>query len=62
MDEQLSGRYFYIDVLRGIAIVMMIAFHFTYDLNYFHFVDVDFYHVCWFICSTSHCYLEASTW
>lgn len=44
MRGQQSGRYLYIDVLRGIAIVMMIAFHFTYDLNYFHFVDVDFYH------------------
>lgn len=38
------GRYFYIDVLRGLAIVMMMVFHFTYDLNHFSFVRVDFYY------------------
>ena len=41
---QQSTRYLSVDILRGVAIVMMIAFHFTYDLNYFHFVTADFYH------------------
>lgn len=39
---QPRGRYFYIDVWRGIAIVMMIVFHFSYDLAHFDFVDFDF--------------------
>lgn len=37
-----SNRYFHIDMLRGIAIVLMVIFHFFYDLNYFHYIDVDF--------------------
>jgi len=41
--KQQRIRYFSIDVARGTAIAMMIAFHFSYDLNYFHFVDFDFY-------------------
>ncbi|HGX93705.1 MAG TPA: DUF1624 domain-containing protein [Candidatus Tenderia sp.] len=36
-------RYLAIDVLRGIAIALMVVFHFTYDLDHFHFVDVDFH-------------------
>ncbi len=36
-------RYLYIDVLRGVAIAMMIVFHFTFDLNYFRYISVDFY-------------------
>lgn len=39
-----KGRYFYIDVWRGIAIVMMIVFHFFFDLNNFHYVKIDFNH------------------
>ena len=30
-----SGRYWEIDAARGIAILMMITYHFLYDLNYF---------------------------
>ncbi len=42
--RQQSDRYLAIDVWRGIAIVMMITFHFTYDLNHFRFISADFYH------------------
>ncbi len=38
-----SSRYLLVDVLRGLAIVLMIVYHFTFDLNYFHQVRVDFY-------------------
>jgi len=36
-------RYHWVDALRGLAIVMMIAYHFCYDLTYFHLANFDFY-------------------
>jgi len=38
-----SARYIAIDAARGVAIVMMVVFHFTYDLNHFNYLEVDFY-------------------
>jgi uncharacterized membrane protein len=32
-----------LDIARGLAIVVMLAFHFTYDLSYWHFIEADFY-------------------
>ena len=32
-----------LDLMRGLAIIMMIAFHFIYDLNSFGFTDVSHY-------------------
>jgi len=37
-----SLRYPFIDGLRGLAIILMMAYHFTFDLNYFKVVDFDF--------------------
>jgi len=31
-----------LDIFRGIAIVFMMVYHFSYDLNYFHFISVHF--------------------
>jgi len=31
-----------IDILRGIAILMMFVFHFSYDLSFFGYVDINF--------------------
>ena len=39
-----SIRYPFIDGLRGVAIVLMMAYHFTFDLNYFNVVHIDFNH------------------
>ena len=36
-------RYYFLDFFRGIAVVLMIIFHFTFDLDMFKFVDVDFF-------------------
>ena len=38
-----STRYQLIDILRGVAIVLMVFYHFCYDLTYFQLVNFDFY-------------------
>ena len=38
-----SSRYQLIDILRGVAIVLMVVYHFCYDLNYFQLAGFDFY-------------------
>ena len=43
-EQTKSSRYPLIDVFRGIAIAMMIVFHFCYDLTEFKHADFDFYH------------------
>jgi len=37
-----SQRIATIDILRGVAILMMFVFHFSYDLNLFGYVSIDF--------------------
>ncbi|AKB84707.1 heparan-alpha-glucosaminide N-acetyltransferase [Methanococcoides methylutens] len=38
---ELQERFWEIDLLRGIAIVMMVAFHLVYDLNYLNTYDIN---------------------
>jgi uncharacterized membrane protein len=38
----LPQRFDRLDALRGLAIVWMVAFHFFFDLNYFHFITQNF--------------------
>lgn len=40
LDESRIGRYWEVDFLRGIAVVMMIAFHALYDLDFFSSQDL----------------------
>ncbi len=37
-----KNRYIFLDQLRGVAIVLMVIFHFAYDLNFFRFVHIEF--------------------
>ncbi len=37
-------RYALIDAVRGMAILMMFVYHFSWDLNNFKFLTIDFYH------------------
>ncbi len=39
-----SPRYIMLDALRGGAILLMIFFHFAYDLNLFRFIRIDLFH------------------
>jgi uncharacterized membrane protein len=43
MMKTVRTRFWEIDFLRGIAVVMMIVFHFFYDLNYFHILSLNLY-------------------
>lgn len=38
-----NERFWEIDVLRGIAIILMIIFHILYDLNYFQLINLSLY-------------------
>ncbi len=38
-----SSRYQLIDILRGVAIALMVFYHFCYDLTYFQLSGFDFY-------------------
>ena len=40
-------RYFELDALRAIAIIMMVVFHLLWDLNYFGFTNAEMYFGFW---------------
>jgi uncharacterized membrane protein len=41
--KKTSGRLWEIDLLRGVAVIFMILFHFLYDLNYFSIFKIQLY-------------------
>ena len=43
-ETPLRSRFDRLDALRGVAIVWMAIFHFSYDLNYFGFIQQNFLH------------------
>jgi len=46
VDNISFKRFWEIDLLRGIAVTMMIIFHFLYDLNYFNIYNLILYSGC----------------
>lgn len=59
MESHVTGRYWEIDLARGVAVVMMIAFHFVFDLNYFDIAHINVGSGFWrfFACSTASLFL-----
>lgn len=43
-----SSRYWEVDALRGVAVVMMVIYHLLFDLYYFRVTDVIFTNPFWF--------------
>ncbi|UCF49290.1 MAG: DUF1624 domain-containing protein [Thermoplasmatales archaeon] len=43
MEKKSFERFWEIDLLRGIAVIMMIVFHLLYDLNYFNIYNLSLY-------------------
>lgn len=39
--EKRSSRFWEIDCLRGLAVILMLAYHFLYDLDFFGLVDIE---------------------
>ena len=39
-----TKRYLEVDFIRGIALLLMVAFHLCFDLNYFHYIDINIRH------------------
>jgi uncharacterized membrane protein len=49
MDSRLKGRFWEVDLLRGAAVIMMISFHFAFDLSYSGLRHLDVYSGAWFL-------------
>ncbi len=41
---QTSKRYIEVDFIRGFALLLMVGFHLAFDLNYFHYIDINIRH------------------
>jgi uncharacterized membrane protein len=48
-QSAIKTHYALIDYLRGIAIILMFIYHFFFDLNYYQFIQTDFYNNPWWI-------------
>ncbi len=48
MEDKLSTRFWEVDLCRGLAIVLMVAVHIVFDLDYFHLYSLETYSQFWF--------------
>jgi len=48
-QRKFKKHYALIDYLRGIAIILMFIYHFCFDLNYYNFIETNFYVNPWWI-------------
>ena len=48
-NSKKSTHYALIDYLRGIALLLMFIYHFSFDLNYFQFIQTNFYQNPWWV-------------
>jgi uncharacterized membrane protein len=48
MHESPTARFWEVDFLRGVAIIMMVLYHFVFDLNYFGIRSVEVHSGFWF--------------
>jgi uncharacterized membrane protein len=48
MENRWMDRFWEVDFLRGMAIILMVLFHLAYDLNYFGVYEVEFVSGFWF--------------
>ncbi len=39
-----NRRSYFIDSMRGFAVLLMVIYHFCYDLDHFRFVSIEFHH------------------
>jgi len=39
-----TKRYLEVDFIRGVALILMVGFHLSFDLNYFHYIDINIRH------------------
>ncbi|MDY6865598.1 MAG: heparan-alpha-glucosaminide N-acetyltransferase [Halobacteriota archaeon] len=47
MGEESSDRFWELDLLRGVAVIMMVIFHFLYDLSYFGDCNLNVHYGFW---------------
>lgn len=43
MITETRQRFQFVDIMRGLAVALMVAYHFSYDLSYFGLASFDFY-------------------
>ena len=49
MEGSRISRFGGVDTLRGLAVLWMMSFHFSFDLNWFGFIHTDFYTSPWWL-------------
>jgi uncharacterized membrane protein len=62
MDWNLEERFWEIDLLRGVAILMMIGYHIHFDLDYFGAYNLNVQSGFWLYFARNRCDLSSFGW